>query len=83
MESGDMGLHNSSDEKQVFGLGSARSSRTGGLMASKQGERTLADYSLISRLLPARVNGILWGYLICFALFFSLTLDVITEEREG
>lgn len=35
-----------------------------GLMASKQGERTLADYSLISGLLPARVNGILWGCLM-------------------
>lgn len=43
-----MGLRNSSDEKQVFGLGSARTSRTGGMMASKQGKRTLADYSLIS-----------------------------------
>lgn len=50
---GGMGLHNSSDEEgffvlsiliQIFGLGSARTSMVRGLMASKQGERTVADY---------------------------------------
>lgn len=54
MGNGGMGLHNSLDEEGffvlsililIFGLGSARTSMMCGLMASKQGERTVADYS--------------------------------------